>query len=43
VNAYVANVFDEIGDQFINNRYAKRRVTVNRPLTFGISYRRNFR
>mgnify|MGYP006276250157 FL=1 len=43
VNAYVGNVFDEIGDQFINNRYAKRRVTVNRPLTFGISYRRNFR
>ncbi len=43
VGAYIANVFDEDGDQFINNRYAKRRVTVTQPLTFGISYRRNFR
>lgn len=43
VGAYIANVFDEQGDQFINNRYAKRRVTVNQPLTFGVTYRRNFR
>src|SRR6056297_1545658 len=43
VGAYIANVFDEDGDQFINNRYAKRRITVTQPLTFGVSYRRNFR
>ena len=43
VGAYIANVFDEDGDQFINNRYAKRRITVTQPMTFGISYRRNFR
>lgn len=43
VGAYIANVLDEDGDQFINNRYAKRRVTVTQPLTFGVSYRRNFR
>jgi outer membrane receptor protein involved in Fe transport len=43
VGAYIANVLDEEGDQFINNRYALRRITVTQPLTFGISYRRNFR
>lgn len=43
VGAFIANVFDEEGDQFINNRYAKRRITVTQPLTFGVSYRRNFR
>src|SRR6056297_424937 len=43
VGAYIANVFDEDGDQFINNRYAKRRITVTQPLTFGVTYRRNFR
>jgi iron complex outermembrane receptor protein len=43
IGAYIANVFDEDGEQFINNRYALRRVTVTQPLTFGISYRRNFR
>lgn len=43
VSAYVANVLDEDGEQFINNRWAKRRVTVNQPRTFGVSFRKNFR
>lgn len=36
------NVWDEDGETFINNRYAKRRVTVNRPRTLSLRFRYRF-
>lgn len=39
---YVDNVFDERAEQFFNDRWAQTRLSVNRPLTFGITYRKHF-
>ena len=39
---YMRNVFDERGDVFINAVNWDSRVTVNRPRTIGLVYRRNF-
>ncbi len=41
-SVYVNNLFDEEGQQFINNRWAKRRVSLTRPLTIGFNVRRKF-
>jgi iron complex outermembrane receptor protein len=39
---YVRNVFDERGDVWINAVTWDSRVTINRPRTVGVIYRRNF-
>ena len=40
---YINNLFDEAGQQFINNRWAvPRRVSLTAPLTIGINIRRRF-
>lgn len=39
---YVENVFDERAEQFFNDRWAQTRLSINRPLTFGITYRKHF-
>ena len=41
-SVYINNLFDEAGQQFINNRWAKRRVSLTRPLTVGFNVRRKF-
>ncbi|MGB5627372.1 MAG: hypothetical protein WBM61_16695, partial [Woeseiaceae bacterium] len=40
---FVNNLTDEYAKQFYNDRWAQTRLSVNRPRTIGISYRRNFR
>lgn len=40
---YVNNVTDEYAQQFYNDRWAQTRLSVNRPRTIGVSYRRHFR
>ncbi len=39
---YVENVFDERGQQFFNDRWAQTRLSVNQPLTIGVTYRKYF-
>jgi outer membrane receptor protein involved in Fe transport len=39
---YVENVFDERAEQFFNDRWAQTRLSINQPLTFGVSYRKYF-
>ena len=39
---YVRNLTDERGDVFINAVNWDSRVTINRPRTVGLVYRRNF-
>ena len=39
---YITNVTDDAGDQFINNRWAARRTSINRPRTIGLNFRRRF-
>ncbi|MDH3546936.1 MAG: TonB-dependent receptor, partial [Gammaproteobacteria bacterium] len=39
---FVDNVFDERASQFLNDRWAQTRSSINRPLTFGVTYRRKF-
>lgn len=39
---FVDNVFDERAEQFYNDRWAQSRLSINRPLTFGVTYRRKF-
>jgi outer membrane receptor protein involved in Fe transport len=39
---YVDNVFDERAQQFFNDRWAQTRLSINRPLTVGLTYRRMF-
>ncbi|HEX2138240.1 MAG TPA: TonB-dependent receptor [Woeseiaceae bacterium] len=39
---FVTNVFDERAEQFFNDRWAQTRLSVNRPLTFGVTYRKYF-
>jgi outer membrane receptor protein involved in Fe transport len=42
-NLYVNNATDEYAEQFYNDRWFQTRLTVNRPRTIGINYRRHFR
>lgn len=39
---YVDNLFDERAEQFFNDRWAQTRLSINRPLTFGVSFRKYF-
>ncbi len=39
---FVNNVFDERAAQFYNDRWAQTRVSVNQPLTVGVTYRKYF-
>lgn len=39
---FVENVFDERAEQFYNDRWAQTRLSINRPLTFGVTYRKFF-
>ena len=42
-SVYINNLFDEAGQQFINNRWAlPQRVSLTRPLTIGFNIRRKF-
>ncbi len=42
-SVYINNLFDDDGQQFINNRWAApRRVSLTRPLTVGFNVRRKF-
>jgi outer membrane receptor protein involved in Fe transport len=40
---FVNNATDEYAKQFYNDRWAQTRLSVNRPRTIGINYRRNFK
>ena len=40
---FVDNATDEYAELFYNDRWAQTRLSVNRPRTIGINYRRNFR
>ncbi|MGH8244976.1 MAG: TonB-dependent receptor, partial [Gammaproteobacteria bacterium] len=40
---YIDNVWDERGDQFISNRWAVQRLSINTPRTFGLSFRKRFK
>jgi outer membrane receptor protein involved in Fe transport len=42
-NLYVNNATDEYAEEFYNARWFQTRLSVNRPRTIGINYRRNFR
>lgn len=39
---YVDNLTDERGEQFFNDRWAQTRLSINRPLTVGVTYRKHF-
>jgi outer membrane receptor protein involved in Fe transport len=39
---YVHNAFDEYAKQFFNDRWIQQRLTVNRPRTIGVSFRKKF-
>jgi outer membrane receptor protein involved in Fe transport len=39
---YVENIFDERAEQFFNDRWAQTRLSINRPLTVGVTYRKYF-
>ncbi|MDH3490793.1 MAG: TonB-dependent receptor [Gammaproteobacteria bacterium] len=39
---FVNNATDEYAEQFYNDRWAQTRLSVNRPRTIGVNYRRNF-
>ncbi|MGH8193164.1 MAG: TonB-dependent receptor [Woeseiaceae bacterium] len=39
---YVENLFDERAEQFFNDRWAQTRLSINRPLTFGVNFRKYF-
>jgi iron complex outermembrane receptor protein len=39
---YVDNVDDERGEIFFNNRWGKERLSITRPRTYGVSFRKNF-
>ena len=39
---FVENVFDERAEQFFNDRWAQTRLSTNRPLTVGVTYRKYF-
>ena len=39
---FVENVFDERAEQYFNDRWAQTRLSINRPLSVGVTYRRYF-
>jgi iron complex outermembrane recepter protein len=39
---FIENAFDERAQQFFNDRWAQTRLSVNRPLSYGITYRKYF-
>lgn len=39
---YVNNVFDERAQEYFNDRWAQTRLSINQPLTVGVTYRRYF-
>jgi len=39
---FVDNVFDERAPQFYNDRWAQTRLSINRPLSYGITFRKHF-
>lgn len=39
---FIDNIFDERAQQFVNDRWAQSRLSINRPMSFGVTYRRNF-
>jgi outer membrane receptor protein involved in Fe transport len=39
---FVENAFDERAEQFFNDRWAQTRLSINRPLTFGVTFRKYF-
>jgi outer membrane receptor protein involved in Fe transport len=39
---FINNIWDERAEQFFNDRWAQTRISVNRPRTFGINYRKQF-
>ena len=39
---FVENVTDERAEQFFNDRWAQTRLSINRPLSYGITYRKYF-
>src|SRR5690606_15913413 len=39
---FIDNAFDERAEQFFNDRWAQTRLSINRPMSFGITYRKYF-
>jgi outer membrane receptor protein involved in Fe transport len=39
---FIDNAFDERAEQFFNDRWAQTRLSINRPLSYGITYRKYF-
>jgi outer membrane receptor protein involved in Fe transport len=39
---FINNIFDERAEQFFNDRWAQTRLSINRPLSYGVTYRRYF-
>jgi outer membrane receptor protein involved in Fe transport len=39
---FIDNAFDERAQQFFNDRWAQTRLSINRPLSYGITYRKYF-
>jgi iron complex outermembrane recepter protein len=39
---FVENVFDERAEQFFNDRWAQTRLSINRPLSVGVTFRKYF-
>ena len=39
---FIDNVTDEVGEMFFNDRWAQTRLTVTKPRTFGINFRKYF-
>jgi outer membrane receptor protein involved in Fe transport len=40
---FIDNVFDEYAKQYYNDRWIQTRLTVNRPRTLGLTYRKGFK
>ena len=40
---FIDNVWDERGEQFISNRWAVQRLSINTPRTFGLTFRKRFK
>jgi len=41
-SVFVDNVFDERAQQFFNDRWAQTRLSINRPLSYGLTFRKHF-
>jgi outer membrane receptor protein involved in Fe transport len=40
---FIDNIWDERGEQFISNRWAVQRLSINTPRTFGLTFRKRFK